>query len=131
MSNGEKIPPVDMEDAIKLEPMFENVVIVGEGKPFLSAVVVLDSEKWVGLAKGHKLDPFDHDTLNDTKLHKIILQQIAKALRDFPGYAKVRRVLLTLDPWTVENGLLTPTLKTKRQLIMNKYQDEIEAMYAK
>ncbi len=131
MSNGEKIPPVDMEDAIKLEPIFENVVIVGESKPYLSAIVVLDSEKWVGLAKEHQLDPFDQAALNNNKLHKTVLQQIASALKDFPGYAKVRRVVLKLDPWTVENGLLTPTLKTKRQLIINQFESDISNMYAK
>jgi len=131
MSNGEKIPPVDMEDAIKLQPTIENVVIVGESKPFLSALVVLDSEKWVSLAKEHQLDPFDQAALTDTKLHKTILQQIATALKDFPGYAKVRRVTLKLDPWTVENGMLTPTLKTKRQLIMNKFETDIVSMYTK
>ena len=131
MSNGEKIPPVDMEDAIKLEPIFDNVVIVGESKPYLSAVVILDSEKWVGLAKEHQLDPFDQEALNDNKLHKTVLQQIATALKDFPGYAKVRRVVLKLDPWTVENGLLTPTLKTKRQLIINQFESEIDFMYSK
>ncbi|VAW99924.1 Long-chain-fatty-acid--CoA ligase [hydrothermal vent metagenome] len=131
MSNGEKIPPVDMEDAIKLEPIFENVIIVGESKAYLSAVIVLDSEKWVGLAKEHQLDPFDQSALTNNKLHKTVLHQIARALKDFPGYAKVRRVALTLDPWTVDNGLLTPTLKTKRQVIMNKFENEINAMYSK
>ncbi len=131
MSNGEKIPPVDMEDAIKLQPIFDNVIIVGESKPYLGAVVVLDSEKWVGLAKNHQLDPFDQSALTDNKLHKTVLQQIAAALKDFPGYAKVRRVVLKLDPWTVENGLLTPTLKTKRQVIMNMFESEISAMYSK
>jgi long-chain acyl-CoA synthetase len=130
MSNGEKIPPVDMEDAIKLNPLFENAVIVGEGKAFLGAVVVVNSENWFGLAKAHQLDPFDQTALQDASLHKTLLSHIGDALRDFPGYAKVRKVLPTLEPWTVENGLLTPTLKTKRQVIMQQFADGIESMYA-
>ncbi len=130
MSNGEKIPPVNMEDAIKLDPLFENVVIVGESKPFLSALVVLNSENWFNLAKEHGLDPFDSSVLSNSKLQKTLLQHISAALHDFPGYAKVRRVTALLDPWTVENGLLTPTLKTKRQLIVKKFENEIESMYS-
>ena len=130
MSNGEKIPPVDMEDAIKLNPLFENAVIVGEGKPYLSALVVLNSEHWFTLAKNHRLDPFDHNTLQDPALHKTLLNHIGDALRNFPGYAKVRRVTPILEPWTVENGLLTATLKTKRQLVVQQFAEQIETMYA-
>jgi long-chain acyl-CoA synthetase len=130
MSNGEKIPPVDMEDAIKLDPIFENALIVGESKPFLSALVVLNSENWFKLAKEHGLDPFDQAVLRDGKLQKTMLKHIAQALHDFPGYAKVRRVTALLEPWTVENGLLTPTLKTKRQLVCQRFENVIERMYA-
>lgn len=130
MSNGEKIPPVDMEDAIKLNPLFENAVIVGEGKPYLSAIVVLESENWVKLARQHKLDPFDHTALADNRLHRSLLNHISTALKGFPGYAKIRKIWPVLDQWTVENGLLTPTLKTRRQLIVEKFAREIDRLYA-
>lgn len=130
MSNGEKIPPVDMEDAIKLDPLFDNAVIIGEAKPYLGALVVLNSDHWFSLAKQHNLDPFDQRVLLDSKLHKTLLSHIGAALRGFPGYAKVRRILPSLEPWTVENGFLTPTLKTKRQVVMQQFADKIEAMYS-
>ena len=129
MSNGEKIPPVDMEEAIKLDPMFDNTVIVGEAKPYLAALVVLNSEHWFKLAKDHGLDPFEQTALQNPALHKSLLTRIGQALHDFPGYAKIRRITPILDPWTVENGLLTPTLKTKRQLVMQQYAELIDAMY--
>ncbi len=130
MSNGEKIPPANMEDAITLDPLFEQAVIVGEAKPYLGAVVVLNSEQWFSLAKDHQLDPFDKQSLQNSKLKKTLLQKISAALKDFPGYAKVRCLVVSLEPWTVENGLLTPTLKTKRQIIMQQFSDEIEGLYA-
>ena len=129
MSNGEKIPPVDMEEAIKLDPAFDNAVIVGEAKPYLAALVVLNPEQWFRLASEHALDPLDHATLQNPELHKHLLQRIATALHDFPGYAKIRRIAPLLEPWTVENGLLTPTLKTKRQLVMQQYADRIATLY--
>ena len=129
MSNGEKIPPVDMESAITLEQDFEQALIVGEGKSYLSALVVLNGETWPQLAQEHGLDPLNPESMKNKKLISSVLKIIAKALHDFPGYAKVRRVSLSLQPWTIEDGLVTPTLKIKRALVVKKFEKEIEEMY--
>ena len=129
MSNGEKIPPVDMEQAITLEQDFEQALIVGEGKSYLSALIVLNGETWPQLAQQHGLDPLDPKSLENKKLMSAVQKIIAKALHDFPGYAKVRRVSLSLQPWTIEDGLVTPTLKIKRALVVKKFEKEIEGMY--
>jgi long-chain acyl-CoA synthetase len=129
MSNGEKIPPVDMEEAITLDPLFVQTLIIGESRSYLSALVVLNAEQWFPFAQQHGLDPQDQDSLQHPGIHKSLLDRIAKALHGFPGYAKVRRVTPLLEPWTVENGLLTPTLKTKRQLVVQHLADKVEAMY--
>lgn len=129
MSNGEKIPPVDMEQAITLEQDFEQALIVGEGKSYLSALVVLNGETWPQLAQQHGLDPLDTKSLENKKLMSSVQKSIANALHDFPGYAKVRRVSLSLQPWTIEDGLVTPTLKIKRALVVKKFEKEIEGMY--
>ena len=129
MSNGEKIPPVDMEQAITLEQDFEQALIVGEGKSYLSALLILNGETWPQLAQQHGLDPLDPESLKNKKLMATMIKKIATALHDFPGYAKVRRVSLSLQPWTIEDGLVTPTLKIKRALVVKKFQKEIEGMY--
>ncbi len=130
MSNGEKIPPADMESAIALDPVFEQALLVGEGRPYLSALVVLNSEEWFPLARQHNLDPFEEKSLADRKLQSSLLKKIAEALHDFPGYAKVRRVTPLLEAWTIDNGLLTPTLKVKRAKVLTHHNDLIEHMYA-
>ena len=130
MSNGEKIPPADMETAIALNPMFEQALLIGEGRPYLSALVVLNSEEWFPLARQHNLDPFEEKSLNDRRLHHTLLKKIAEALHDFPGYAKVRRVAPLLEAWTVDNNLLTPTLKVKRAKVLACHADLIEGMYS-
>ena len=129
MSNGEKIPPVDMEQAIALEPDIEQALIVGEGKSYLTALIVLNGETWPHLAQEHGLDPLKPESLKNKKLIADVQKQVAKALHDFPGYAKVRRVTLLLEPWTIENEMLTPTLKVKRNVVIETYKKEIEAMY--
>jgi len=63
-------------------------------------------------------------------VEEILIARIATQMKEFPGYAQVRRVRATLDPWTVENGLLTPTLKLKRAKVMETFNAEIDAMYA-
>jgi long-chain acyl-CoA synthetase len=56
-------------------------------------------------------------------------RRIRSALKDFPGYAKIRKVHLSLEPWTVENGLVTPTLKTKRARVLERFGPEVDALY--
>ena len=127
LSNGEKVPPADMESAILLDPLFDQAMIVGEGQPCLAAVLSLNEEHWASLAREQGLGA---DAPNDPKTTKILLQRVAAQLREFPGYAQVRRLHATTDAWSVDNGLLTPTLKMKRGPIADKYQDAIAAMYA-
>ncbi len=125
MSNGEKIPPVDIESAIMRDTLFEHVMLVGEGKPFLSLVTVLNGERWKQLAAEKGVT-----ALNSTEAEKLLLARVAAQMKEFPGYAQVRKVTAVLEPWTVEDGLLTPTLKLKRPRVTDKFNAEIEGMYA-
>lgn len=129
LSNGEKVPPSDMELAITLDPVFEQAIVIGEGRPYLSAIVVLNGDLWPGLAQEYGLDLMDPVSLHDTKLSSLLLGRIKNALKDFPGYAKVRRVSVQLEPWTIDNGLLTPTLKIKRAKVIECNHDVIGLMY--
>jgi long-chain acyl-CoA synthetase len=129
LSNGEKVPPGDIESAIILDPIFEQALILGEGESYLVALLVLNSDHWFTLAKEHGLDGFDHDSLNNKALHSDIVKRIRGLLHDFPAYARIRRVTLTLDAWTVENSLMTPTMKIKRAKVIERYQEDIEKMY--
>jgi long-chain acyl-CoA synthetase len=63
-------------------------------------------------------------------MENIVLARIAHQLHRFPGYAHIRRVTLSLEPWTIENGLLTPTMKVKRAKVMDAFNAEIDRMYA-
>jgi len=129
LSNGEKVPPNDMEAAICLDPLFEQALVVGEGKSCLGAVVVMNPDLWFGFAKELGLDPFARESLENERLKKKALARINLQLHDFPGYAKIRRLVLTLEPWTVDNGLLTPTLKIKRAKVLEQFDEPIEALY--
>jgi long-chain acyl-CoA synthetase len=130
MSNGEKIPPADIEAAIAREPLFEQVMLIGEGRPYLSVIAVLQPGPWQALAQSHGLDPNAPQSLASKQAQDLVLERIAQQMRGFPGYAQVRRVTLTAEPWTVENGLLTPTMKLRRAKVLDRFAAQLESMYA-
>lgn len=125
MSNGEKVPPADIEMAITNNSLFEQVMVVGEGKPYLSAIVVLNPERCKFLFGEKDIE----SRINDESNNKKILDLIQEQLITFPGYANIYKVHSTLEPWTVDNELITPTLKLKRNKISEKYCDEIDVFY--
>ena len=128
MSNGEKIPPVDIEAAIMRDTLFEQVMLIGEGKPFLSVFTNLQLDQWKKVAAENGFAE-DEAALRTPAVEKLLLARIAAQMKQFPGYAQVRRITAKLDPWTVENGLLTPTLKLRRPRVMEKFQAELDQMY--
>lgn len=129
LSNGEKIPPGDMESAITLDPLFEQVMVIGEGRPYLTALIVVEAGHWAGLAQELSVDPADPSSLGDARVLQAVGRRVKAALKDFPGYAKIRQVHLSLDPWSIEEGLITPTLKVKRAKVLERFASDIEAMY--
>ncbi len=130
LSNGEKVPPGDVEAAVMRDPLFEQVLLIGEGKPYLSVIAVVGADEWKKLAAELAVDPEAEGALNDERVSKSALARIGAQMSEFPGYAQVRRVTLTPEPWTVDNGLLTPTMKLKRAKVMEKFYAELDAMYA-
>jgi long-chain acyl-CoA synthetase len=119
-STGEKIPPADLETAITSDPLFEQAMVVGENRPFVAVIVVLNAVEWTR----------ERDQHAGQSEHAILLQRIAKAAKAFPAYAVPRAVWWTTEPWTIEAGLLTPTLKIKRQALQARFAAEIEQLFA-
>lgn len=129
LANGEKVPPGEMEIAISVDPLFDQVMVIGEGKPYLSALIVLNPEHWAELARHLEIDPHSGESLKNPAVIEHALQQIDKRTQQFPGYARIRQVALTSEYWTVENGLATATLKARRKQVMQHYRSEISALY--
>ncbi|MFA5372399.1 MAG: long-chain fatty acid--CoA ligase [Sideroxydans sp.] len=129
LANGEKLPPADMEAAIMHDPLIDQVMIYGEGKPYLIALVVLNLVVWPEIAGKLGVLPDMPESLTDSNVEAKVLRRIARNIRAFPGYAKVNRVLLLTEPWTIDNGMLTPKLSLKRNKVVERFATEINRMY--
>ena len=127
MANGENVPPTDIESAILENPLFEQVMVLGEARPFLSALVVLDKALLKELCSEQG---WDHNDLNSKQLTSHVNKLVTQQMGRFPGYARIRKIHICPEEWTVESGLITPTLKTKRNKLLEHFADEIEAMYS-
>jgi long-chain acyl-CoA synthetase len=106
MSNGEKLPPGDVEQAILMDPAFEQVLLVGEGRNRLGLLAV--------------------SKIEDTRQ---LRERANRQLAGFPGWVRIDRVLRFAEPWSIENGMMTPTLKLKRNKIEQQYAAEIDALF--
>ncbi len=129
-STGEKVPPVDLELALETDPLFSQTFVVGEARPFIAFVAVLDPGEWKKLAASLCVNPKDETALKSAAVRSAVLKRARAAARGFPHYALPRNVALTLEPWTIENGFLTPTLKLKRGPLSEHFARTIEELYA-
>ncbi|MEQ1814258.1 MAG: long-chain fatty acid--CoA ligase [Candidatus Nitrotoga sp.] len=129
LSNGEKVPPADMELAIMHDRLFDQVLVYGEGRPYLIVMAVVNPAMWLQFSKEVGVRGDMPESLRDTQIEQRALMRIAEQIKEFPGYARVHRVLLSSEPWSIDNGLLTPTLKVKRGQVVARYGAEIAQLY--
>ncbi|MGN6529977.1 MAG: AMP-dependent synthetase/ligase [Burkholderiaceae bacterium] len=128
-ATGEKIAPVDVEQALVRDPLFEQAWVFGEGRPFIGCVLQLRAGRWAALAGELGLDPAAPDSLRAPGAVRAVEARMAAATAALPRHGQPRRALLTLAPWTTANGLLTPTLKLKRANLQAQFRAGIERLY--
>ena len=129
-STGEKVPPADLEQALESDHLVSQAMVVGENRPYIAALVVLNAQEWKKLATELKLDAEDPLSLETRAARQAVLRRVKAAAAGFPNYAVPRQVRLFLEPWSIENGLMTPTLKLKRGPMRIRFADAIESLYA-
>jgi long-chain acyl-CoA synthetase len=121
MSTGEKVAPTYLEMAITADRLFDQAMVVGEGKPFLAVLLVFNPEVWREQAAALRLAPDDAAALAAPPAIELALARVQAALRAFPRHALPHTAWLTLEPRTIDNGLITPTLKLKRPVLEQRF----------
>ena len=127
LENGKYVVPSPMEEQLKLSPYIANVMIYGANKPHNVALIVPDSAAlrvWAekqGITLG--------DVRTNKQVHDLIRSEIDALSNDIKGYERVQDFVLCLEDFTTENGMLTPTLKVKRRVVLDHYGKDLDALY--
>ncbi|MEA5541339.1 AMP-binding protein [Limnoraphis robusta Tam1] len=142
LSNGENIEPQPIEDACIRSPYIDQMVLVGQDQKVLGALIVpnFDAlEKWAN-SQNLKLKLPNSESVNDNEaldlesppVQDLFRKELNREVKNRPSYRIDDRIgpfRLILEPFTMENGMLTQTLKIKRPVVMERYRDMIDAMY--
>jgi long-chain acyl-CoA synthetase len=129
-SGGKYVAPQVVENKFKESSFIENIIVVGENRKFTTAIVLANFEhieSWCKV-KSHPWESHEK-AMTDPRIVNRIQREIEEANQSLDKVEQVRKFELISEPWTIENGELSPTLKLRRKIILNKHQDLIEKMY--
>lgn len=130
VENGKFVFPAALEEDICLVPYVQNAVIYGENRPFTICMIVPDFFVLERYAEKNNL-PKDMNMLIQRKeVQDLITNEITNALKGkYGGYEIPKKFIFLTENFTLENGMLTQTMKLKRRVVLQKYMDQIESLY--
>lgn len=130
LENGKYVFPAGLEEAIQLSPWVDNVLIYGEGRSHNVCVVVPEFGKLKAWAEKQGIAGSSKELIAHPRVRDMITESIMTLLQNkFGGYEIPKTVVLVDEPFSVENGMLTQTLKLKRRKVIERYRDQIDAAY--
>ena len=129
-AGGKNISPANLEAALKAFPLIGQACVIGDGRPFVSALLVLDPEIALAWAKQHGVERASVAELAENPdMRAEIERSVAEANQRFNSVEQVKKFALLGEEWLPDSEELTPTMKLKRRGIHTKYADVIEALY--
>lgn len=130
-SGGKNIAPQPIEQLLSQSPLIDQAMLVGDKREYCTALIVPDEDAVRSWATKQGISMTSMLELSRSpELHRAIMQDIDRLQRDLAKYERVRRIRILTSPFTVENGMMTPTLKVKRKAVEQTYASQIDAMYA-
>ncbi len=129
-SGGKYVAPQVIENKMKESKYIEQMMVVGDDRKFVSALIVpsfLNLKDWAaqnGIEVEHP-----HQIVDNSKIKELINSEVEKFNKDFGHWEQVKKFTLLTEEWTVEGGQLTPTMKVKRKVVTERYKDHVEKMY--
>jgi long-chain acyl-CoA synthetase len=129
LENGKYVMPAPLEERLKLSPYFSNVMLYGDNRAYNAAIIVLAEGEIRAWAEREGRILGD-DLTTDPNVRRLVRAEVQELCRDFRSYEVPRAFVLTREDFTIDNGLLTPTLKLKRRAVVERYRKEIDALFA-
>jgi long-chain acyl-CoA synthetase len=127
---GKNMSPANIEAKLKLIPLVDQAVAIGDRRKFVTALLTLDPEAAAGWAKQHGIDDGDLESLTESQeLIDEVERGVEEANEGLSRVEQVKRFKILPGPWDPGGDELTPTMKLKRRPIADKYAEEIEALY--
>jgi long-chain acyl-CoA synthetase len=131
-AGGKNIYPGPIEEGFKHEPWIDQIMVIGEAREYLTAIIVPQEDVLRGFAKEEGLDASSIGEILQSEEVKRVFSQIFKSYsRQAAAHEKIRDFRLLPTAFSVENGMMTPTMKLKRKVIKANFEDVIQEMYAK
>jgi len=131
-SGGKNMAPQTIESLILQSPFIDQMMLIGDAREYCTALIVPDVDVVEAWAKRNAISYINRNhLLASSEVHRGIEAEINRLQRDLAKYERVRRFAIVSEPFSVENGLLTPTLKVKRKAVLAAYSDIIDHLYEK
>jgi long-chain acyl-CoA synthetase len=127
LENGKYVVPSPLEEKLKLSPYIANIMIHGANKPHNVALVIPDLEALRGWAA--KENVVLDDVPRNERVRELLRREIEAHGRDLKGYERVQAFVVVVEDFTTDNGMLTPTLKLKRRVVLQRYGEDLDALY--
>ena len=129
-SGGKKISPRPIEELLEKDPMILRCVLFGEAKKFITALIVPNQQALLQYAQENKISYTNYETLlKDKKIYDFLDQKIQEQTQDLASYEKIKYFALLSQDFSQMAGELTPTLKVKREMVLQKYQHPLLPFY--
>ena len=130
-SGGKYIAPQPVESKLKVDALVSQAALIGDNRKFVSVLISPNFKELESWAKKNGVSETDHAKLaSDPKVKKMYEGLIQKVNGSLAHFESIKKVTVVPDEWSVEKGELTPSLKLKRRVIVEKYKDQIEKMYS-
>jgi long-chain acyl-CoA synthetase len=129
-SGGKNIAPARIENSLTNSPVIEQAMVVGDKRKFCTAVIVAFEEYLEKWAKENNISYESYEELvAKPEVRDLVQKEVDKTTKHLASYETIKKFVLARAPFTIETGELTPSLKVKRRVILEKYESEIEKMY--
>ena len=128
-AGGKNVSPAVLEDRVRAHPLVSQCLVVGDGRPFIAALITLDPDAVAGWAEAHGKSGGPRDLTLDSDLRAEIQAAVDDANHAVSKAESIRKFEVLPHDWTEEGGQLTPSLKLKRNVVMREAREEIAALY--